>query len=77
MNTQTFNLSLPKELVKQLDAQAKKDFQSRSEYVRKAILNQLRSEQALKIVLDRANKKGKAAGITSEQQVYDRIDAKR
>ncbi|MES2971707.1 MAG: ribbon-helix-helix domain-containing protein [Patescibacteria group bacterium] len=47
MATQTFNLSLPKELVKKLDAQAKRDFSSRSDYVRKAILNQLKREQVL------------------------------
>lgn len=61
MATQTFNLSLPEELVKELDAQAKRDYSTRSEYVRKAIVNQLRSEQALKAVLDRANKKRQKA----------------
>lgn len=50
MSTQTFNLSLPEELVKVLDAQAKRDYSSRSEYVRKAIINQLRSEQTHKPV---------------------------
>jgi len=30
----------------------------------------------LKVVFDRANKKGKKLGITSEQQVYDAIDGK-
>jgi metal-responsive CopG/Arc/MetJ family transcriptional regulator len=47
MAVQTFNLSLPKELVKKLDAQAKKEFSSRSDYVRKAILNQLKAEKPL------------------------------
>lgn len=74
MSTRTFNLSLPEELVKKLDDQAKKDFSSRSDYVRKAIVNQMRSEQALENVLDRANARGKRMGITSEQQVYDILD---
>ena len=73
MSTKTFNLSLPEELVKKLDEQAKKDYSSRSDYVRKAILNQMRTEQSLERVLDRANAKGKEDGITSEQQVYDII----
>lgn len=73
MSSQTFNLSLPKELVDKLDEQAKRDFSSRSDYVRKAIVNQLRSEQALIEVLDRANKKGRKLGITSEEAVYDSI----
>jgi len=73
MSTKTFNLSLPEELVKKLDEQAKKDYSSRSDYVRKAILNQMRTEQSLERVLDNANAKGKEDGITSEQQVYDII----
>lgn len=76
MSTQTFNLSLPKELVEKLDSQARREFSSRSDYVRRAIINQLQSEQALEAVLDRANKKGKKLGIKSEQQVYDIIEDK-
>jgi len=63
MSTKTFNLSLPEELVDKLDDQAKKDYSSRSDYVRKAVINQIRSEQALDRVLNRANAKGKKAGI--------------
>lgn len=75
MKSKTFNISLPKELVEELDLQASKDFSSRSDYIRKAILSQLRTEQAMNMILDRANEKGKALGIESEQQVYDMIDA--
>lgn len=74
MSSQTFNLSLPKELVKKLDAQAKKDYSSRSDYVRKAIVNQLKSEQVVEAIFDRANKRGKKLGIRTEQQVYDIIN---
>ena len=73
MSTQTFNLSLPKQLVAQMDEQAKRDFSSRSDFVRKAVVNQLRAEQSLQTVFDRANTRGKQMGITSEQQVYDLI----
>ncbi len=76
MSTQTFNLSLPKELVKKLDAQAKKEYSSRSDYVRKSIINQLRTEQAIETIFDRANKRGKKSGIKTEQQVYDIINEK-
>ncbi len=76
MSSKTFNLSLPQDLVKKLDEQAKKDFSSRSDYVRKAIVNQINSEQALEAVFDRANRKGALRGIKSEQQVYDIIAKK-
>ena len=73
MTTRTFNLSLPEALVQALDKRAKSEFSSRSDYVRKAIVNQMRSEEALSDILDRANKKGADLGIVSEQQVYDSI----
>ena len=74
MASQTFNISLPKELVEQIDEQARRDFSSRSEYIRRAVVKQLRSEQALSQVLDRANERGRQLGYTSEQQVYDVIN---
>lgn len=74
MTSQTFNLSLPKQLVQQLDEQAKRDFSSRSDFIRKAVINQLRTEQSVMSILDESNKRGHAIGITSEQQVYDIID---
>ncbi len=77
MSSQTFNLSLPKQLVQQLDEQAKRDFSSRSDFVRKAIVNQLRAEQSVQAIFDRANARGKQQGITSEQQVYDIIAGKK
>lgn len=74
MNTRTLNLSLPAQLVQEVDAQAKKDYSSRSDFIRKAVINQLRSEQETAAIFDRANKRGHESGISSEQQVYDIID---
>ncbi len=76
MSTKTFNLSLPQTLLEKLDKRAKIDYSSRSEYIRKAIVSQMRTEEALENLLDRSNKKGAKLGITSEQQVYDIIAGK-
>ncbi len=76
MSTKTFNLSLPQALLEKLDKRAKIDYSSRSEYIRKAIVSQMRTEEALENLLDRSNKKGAKLGITSEQQVYDIIAGK-
>lgn len=73
MSSKTFNLSLPQELVQKLDSRARKDFSSRSDFVRKAVINQIRTEETLERILDGSNQKGTALGITSEQQVYDII----
>lgn len=73
MPSQTFNISMDEELVKKLDEQARREYSSRSDFIRKAVINQLNTEQALTMVFDRANAKGRAQGITSEEQVYDII----
>lgn len=73
MSTKTFNLSLPQNLVEALDRRAKKDYSSRSDYIRKAVVNQMRTEESLENLLNRTNKKGSNLGIKSEQQIYDII----
>jgi len=57
---QSFNISLPEELVNQIDDQARREFSSRSEYIRRAVVKQLRTEQALQAVFDRANDRASA-----------------
>lgn len=74
MGTQTLNISLPQELVRLIDKQAEQEFASRSEYIRRAVVSQLRTEHELQEVFDRANARGRTMGVTSEQQVYDIID---
>ncbi|MGO1594510.1 MAG: ribbon-helix-helix domain-containing protein [Ancrocorticia sp.] len=74
MTSQALNISLPQELVLLIDKQAERDFASRSEYIRRAVVSQLRAEHELQAVFDRANARGSAMNITSEQQVYDIID---
>jgi metal-responsive CopG/Arc/MetJ family transcriptional regulator len=76
MSTKTFNLSLPQKLVEALDKRAKKDYSSRSDYIRKAVVNQMRTEETLENLLNRTNKKGSKLGIKSEQQIYDIISGK-
>lgn len=76
MSTKTFNLSLPQDLVKVIDNRAKKDYSSRSDYIRKAVINQIRAEEALENLLNQTNKKGAELGIKSEQQVYNIISEK-
>lgn len=46
MNTQTFNISLPHELVKRVDREAKKEYKNRSEFIREALrIYIIRSEE--------------------------------
>lgn len=48
MSTQTINISLPKDLIEEIDEAAKKKFATRSGYIRQALVGKLkldRSEQ--------------------------------
>lgn len=45
MSTQTINISLPKELLEQVDLLAKVEFASRSDYIRQALVNKLREDR--------------------------------
>ena len=80
MATKTFNISMPEELVKELDKQAKKDYTTRSEYIKRAVIGtidkQETDETLKKINKIFANAEAKRAqyGITSEQKVYDIIE---
>ena len=42
MSTKAFNISLPEELVKKLDKIAKRDYTSRSDVIRRAVLREIR-----------------------------------
>lgn len=46
MSTQTINISLPKDLVKQIDEAAKAEFASRSDYIRQALVAKLRLDKS-------------------------------
>lgn len=73
MATKTLNIALDEELIRRIDEAVKKDMGSRSEYFRRLALHDLERRREWKEVLDAANERGRKAGISSEQQVYDII----
>ena len=46
MATQTINISLPEELVSQVDKAAKSEFSNRSEYIRQAVVRKLKADRS-------------------------------
>ena len=67
MNTQTLNISLPRELVKKVDKLAKKEYRNRSELIRQALRRYLEDRYEWENLLSY----GKKMGIKSEKQVND------
>jgi len=70
MDTAIINLSLPKNLLSQIDQQAKRESRSRSELVREATRSYLKRISAWEQIFKYGRKKAKELGIKSEEDVY-------
>jgi metal-responsive CopG/Arc/MetJ family transcriptional regulator len=73
MATKTLNIALDEKLLKEIDEAVKKDMGSRSEYFRRLALDDLARRKEWEELFNWGNKLGQQTGITSEQQVYDKI----
>lgn len=69
MQSQTFNIALPKDLVKKVDAQAKKEYRNRSELIREALRIYMERRTAWDKIFESGRKAAKKMGITSEAEV--------
>lgn len=73
MNTQTFNIALPKELVKKVDRTAKQEYKNRSELIRGALVTYLKDKDAWNQIFTSFGKAAKKAGITTKKQVNEMV----
>ncbi len=71
MNTQTLNISLPRELVKKVDQQAKEEYRNRSEFIRQALRVYLNRRNEWNQIFAAFGKAAKKAGIKTEEQVNE------
>ncbi len=69
MLTQTLNIALPKDLVKKVDAVAKKEYRNRSELIREALRVYLTRIEKWEKILASGKEYGKKLGIKSEDDV--------
>lgn len=69
MQTQTFNIALPIELVKKVDLVAKKEYRNRSELIREALRAYLTDVEDWESIFAAGQEAGKQAGIRSEEDV--------
>lgn len=72
MQTQTLNISLPKELVKRVDELASKEYRNRSDLIRQALRTYLERRTNWDRIFEVGEKAAKKMGIKSEEEV-DRI----
>ncbi len=69
MQTQTFNIVLPKALVQKIDAVAKREYRNRSELIREAARIYLQRRMEWNELFAYGKAVGKKMGITSEADV--------
>lgn len=72
MQTQTLNISLPKDLVKRVDEVANKEYRNRSELIREAVRRYLEDQKEWDQIFKAGEKAMQKMGIKSEEEV-DRI----
>ena len=71
MNTQTFNIALPKELVKRTDRAARKEYKNRSEFIREALIARIREKEEWEQIFKAGRETAKRMGIKTEKQIND------
>ena len=69
MQTQTFNIALPKALVQKIDRLAKKEYRNRSELIREAARVYLERRMEWDELFAYGRSVGKKMGITSEEDI--------
>lgn len=74
MSVQTLNISLPKELVKKTDEAAKKVYKNRSEYIRDALVSQLKDDMEWDEIFVEGKKAGRRMGIKTEEDAYKLVE---
>ena len=77
MAYQTFNISLPKDLVVAMDRTAKKEYRNRSDLIREAVRVYLSNAQAWNQLFAYGERQAKKLRISSETQVTERVAAYR
>jgi metal-responsive CopG/Arc/MetJ family transcriptional regulator len=71
MQVQTLNISLPKDLVIKADLVAQKEYRSRSELIKEALMRYLKDKGVWDELFAYGKKIGKKMGIKSEEDVYE------
>ena len=70
MQVQTLNISLPKDLVVKADLVAQKEYRSRSELIKEALMGYLKDKGVWDELFAYGKRIGKKMGIKSEEDVY-------
>lgn len=69
MQTQTFNISMPRELVSVMDEIARREYRNRSELIKEAVRIYLEDRDAWKEIFEFGGKQAKKINVKSESDI--------
>lgn len=75
MLTQTFNISLPRDLVKKADSVAKSEYRNRSELIKEALRTYLLSKQTWEELFAYGKTIGNKMAVKREEDVFNMINS--
>lgn len=74
MLAQTFNISLPSDLVKKADVVAKNEYRNRSELIKEALRTYLLSKQSWEDLFSYGKQIGNKLAIKTEDEVFESLN---
>lgn len=77
MRAKTINISLPFELLKEIDRKAKEEYRSRSELFKEATLMYIQTKDNFKVLQENLSQRAKKMGLKRESQIEEMIDSLR
>lgn len=77
MRAKTINISLPFELLKEIDHKAKEEYRSRSELFKEATLMYIQTKDNFKVLQENLSQRAKKMGLKRESQIEEMIDSLR
>lgn len=72
-STKVLSISLPEEMLSEAEALAKEENRTMSELVREALRSYKREREGWRTLIEAGKAKGRAAGITSEDDVVEAV----
>jgi len=77
MSSKTINVSLPAELLKQIDRKAQEEYRSRSELLKEATLIYIQTKDNWQVLQEDLSSKAKKMDLKNEGQIENMIDSLR
>lgn len=77
MKAKTINISLPEQLLEEIDRKAREEYRSRSELIKEATLYYIQTRDNWQVLQGDISRKANAMGVKTEDDIEELIDSTR